>query len=96
MVESTKLKIAILGATGAIGKEVVRHARNDPRVGELTLIVRRRLEEWDDFGDRLKVITMDSFDDLSGLAVPLAGYDVFLSTLGSRQKEGEVLFRLVE
>lgn len=40
------LKIAILGATGAIGKEIVHYAKNDNRVGELILIVRRTLDEW--------------------------------------------------
>lgn len=55
MVESTaatsasnKVKIALIGATGAIGKEIVKHAKNDPRIEELCLVVRRRLEEWKD------------------------------------------------
>lgn len=43
-----KVKIAIIGATGAIGKEIVRAAKNDERIGELALIVRKRLEEWKD------------------------------------------------
>ncbi len=45
---STKVKVALIGATGAIGKEIVRHAKKDPRIGELCLVVRKRLEEWKD------------------------------------------------
>jgi putative NADH-flavin reductase len=46
--ENRKVKIALIGATGIIGKEIVRHARNDPRIEELCLIVRKRLDEWKD------------------------------------------------
>ena len=41
-----KAKIAIIGATGATGKEIIRFTKNDPRVGELALLVRKPLEEW--------------------------------------------------
>lgn len=40
------LRIAILGATGAIGKEIVHFAKNDNRIDEIILIVRRTLDEW--------------------------------------------------
>ena len=39
-------KIAIIGATGAVGREIVRHARLRDDVAELALIVRRSLPEW--------------------------------------------------
>lgn len=63
------MKVALIGATGAIGKEIVRHAKNDPRLEELCLVVRRRLEEWkdEDFKCKLKVVQLESFDDLSPL-----------------------------
>lgn len=53
-----KIKIALIGATGAIGKEIVKHAKNDPRIEELCLVVRKRLDEWkdEDFKCKLKVI----------------------------------------
>jgi putative NADH-flavin reductase len=56
--EPKKVKIAIIGATGAIGKEIVRHAKNDGRIGELSLIVRRKLEEWneEEFKCKLNII----------------------------------------
>jgi len=95
---SKKVKISLIGATGAIGKEIVRHAKNDTRLEELCLVVRKRLEEWkdEDFKCRLKVIQMDSFDDLSGLREPLQGYDGVLCTLGSRVKVGEEQFKKVD
>ena len=64
-----KVKIALIGATGAIGKEIVRHAKSDDRIEELCLVVRRRLEEWkdEDFKCKLKVISLESFDDLTPL-----------------------------
>ena len=63
------MKVALIGATGAIGKEIVRHAKNDPRLEELCLVVRRRLEEWkdEDFKCKLKVVQLESFDDISPL-----------------------------
>lgn len=64
-----KVKVALIGATGAIGKEIVKHAKSEPRLEELCLVVRKRLDEWkdEDFGCKLKVIQMDNFDDMSTL-----------------------------
>ena len=38
-----KYKIALIGATGAVGREIVKEAILNDQVGELTLIVRRKL-----------------------------------------------------
>ena len=46
--QTQKVKIALIGASGAIGKEIVRHAKNDDRIEELALVVRKRLDEWKD------------------------------------------------
>ena len=61
-----KVKVALIGATGAIGKEIVRWAKQEERLEEFTVIVRRRLDEWkdEDFKCKFKVIQMDSFDKL--------------------------------
>jgi aspartate-semialdehyde dehydrogenase len=72
MVESTvkKFKIGLIGATGAIGKEIVRYVKKDPRIEELTLLVRKRLDEWKDedfLPVKLKVIERPNFDDISDL-----------------------------
>jgi putative NADH-flavin reductase len=64
-----KVKVALIGATGAIGKEIVKHAKKDQRIEELCLVVRKRLEEWkdEDFSCKLKVVQMENFDDMTSL-----------------------------
>ena len=101
MVESTtvkQVKIALIGATGAIGKEIVRHAQKDPRISELCLFVRHRLDEWkdEDFKCKLKVVQMDTFDDMSNIKDSIQGYDAMLCTLGTRVKVGKELFKKVD
>ena len=47
--EERKLKIAIIGATGAVGKEIMHFAKQNSKViGEIILVVRRKLDEWTD------------------------------------------------
>ncbi|CDW82546.1 UNKNOWN [Stylonychia lemnae] len=93
-----KFKVALIGATGAVGKEIVKHASQDPRIEELCLVVRKRAEEWkdEDFQCKLKIIAMENFDDMSSLVEELQGYDSFLCTLGSLTKYGEEAFRRVD
>ena len=66
---SSKYKIALIGATGAIGKEIIKWAKGDERISELALIVRKKPEEWknEDFKANLVVIERENFDDLSDL-----------------------------
>ena len=61
-----KQKVALIGATGAIGKEIVRWAQKDDRLEEFAVLVRKPLEEWkeEDFKCKFKVIQMESFDNL--------------------------------
>ncbi len=49
MVESSapkQIKVALIGGSGAIGREVVRAAQNNTEISELALLVRRTLPEW--------------------------------------------------
>ena len=41
------MKFAIIGATGAVGKEIIRYAVRDSRVSTINVIARRKLDEWD-------------------------------------------------
>ena len=92
--EGQKYKIAIIGATGAIGKEMVRLISTNPKVEEVALLVRRKLPEWDEmeleipeFKSKVKYVTMDSFDDLGDKLKAdggLQGYDAFICALGTR------------
>ena len=61
MENNKKVKVALIGATGAIGKEIVRWTQTDERIEELCLVVRKRLDEWkeEDFKCKLKIVTMD-------------------------------------
>ena len=48
--EGKKYKIALIGATGAIGREIVKwamHPKHGKDISELTVVVRRKLEEWE-------------------------------------------------
>ena len=76
---STPQKIAIIGATGATGREIVKYAATplpdgSHRVAELTLIIRKKLPEWEEleqtdpwFKENVKYVIRDSFDDLTDL-----------------------------
>ena len=92
------LRIAVIGATGAIGKEIVDHLKQDERVSELLLIVRKKLDEWnqEDFKPKLTILTKENFDSFDDIKEQLVGVDAFLCTLGTRVKVGEQLFIKVD
>ena len=98
MVESAGIRIAIIGASGAVGKEIVRCAKNDKRITEIALVVRRKIDEWnpENFIPKLTVIEKESFDDMSSLEEELKGFNVFLCTLGSRVGRGHDEFIKVD
>ena len=95
---STGLRIAIIGATGAIGKEIAQHSKEDTRIAELIFVVRRKLDEWDqaEFKPKLTFIIKENFDSFEDCAEQLRGVDAFLCTLGTRQKEGKDVFKRVD
>ena len=49
--EGKKFKIAIIGATGSLGSQIVKTILNNPRfknmISELTVVVRRKLPYWE-------------------------------------------------
>ena len=105
--EGPSTKIALIGATGAIGKEIVKLLAHDAGVGELALLIRRKLPEWETmeaevpgFKEKVRYIIMENFDDLSQKLseneVTLEGYDAFFCTLGTRVKVGKDLFIKVD
>ena len=84
-----KIKLALLGATGATGRVIVRLGQKDPRVEELCLVVRKRLEEWKDkeYTCKLRVVEVADFETLTeALEGKLTGYDALLSTMGGLSK----------
>ena len=102
MVESTKeksgLRVAIIGASGAIGKEIVDYLKKDSRFSEVILLVRKQLDEWkpEDFIPKLTVILKENFDSFDDVKDHLVGVDAFLCTLGTRVKVGDELFIKVD
>ena len=75
MVESIstqrKLKLALIGSTGAIGLEIVDHLKKDAWFSEVVLLCRRELEDWkqENFTPKLTIVRMenfDKFDDVKG------------------------------
>ena len=78
----------MIGATGAVGREIVNWANKEPQVTEMTLIVRKKLPGWENLDPKIKFVERENFDDLSDLASTLAGYDSFICTLGTRRKYG--------
>ena len=73
--ESSKYKIALIGATGAIGKEIVDYVMsNSENIVELTVVVRRKLDEWENnaktsnsWKEILKYAILKDYNDLSCL-----------------------------
>ena len=95
---NTGYKIALIGATGAVGREIVEMARHDDRIQELTLVVRKRPLEWNSasFKPKLVVVERDNFDDLSTIKSNFLGYDAFLCALGSHTDMGDEEFTKVD
>jgi aspartate-semialdehyde dehydrogenase len=102
---TNKYTIAILGATGALGRELVKNAMTNGYISEVFVIVRRRLKEWDKYlenegvnnGTKFNIIVKDSFDDLKDLEPKLVDCNAFYCCVGSRLKKvGEEEFWKVD
>ncbi len=67
MVESTtKYRLALIGATGAIGREICDHIKRDDRFSEVFLLCRKPLAEWkaEEWKPKLTILSMENFDNL--------------------------------
>ena len=76
----------------------MKWAKQDDRLEEFAVVVRRRLDDWkdEDFKCKFTVIQMDSFDSLHDAKDQLQGFDAFLCTLGTQIKVGEEEFKKVD
>jgi uncharacterized protein YbjT (DUF2867 family) len=77
-----RLAVAVWGATGATGGELLQHCLQDERVGEVRVFTRRSLSLRN---PRLKEVQVDDFLDLSPLSEELCGIDVAYWCLGVSQ-----------
>jgi uncharacterized protein YbjT (DUF2867 family) len=73
-------RLVIVGATGMVGGYALRYALDDPDVGAVTAIGRRKVGI---SHPRLKEVLHPDFADCSGLAVPLTGQDAAVFCLGT-------------
>jgi len=101
METAQKLKAFILGASGAIGRELVDELVKSKNWSEVTVVVRRKLEEWDKLSEeeksKLKIILKEDLDSLEDPSKwDLNGYNSIFCCLGTRTKVGKELFIKVD
>ena len=92
------IRAAIIGSTGAIGKELIRQLVANPAYKEIVVLARRTIDEWKEppVSERIRVIELPSFDNLAELKGELQGFDVFFCALGSRVGRGKEEFVKVD
>ena len=76
---SAPARLVIVGATGMVGGYALRYALDDPSVGVVTVIGRRKLGI---SHPKLKEVLHRDFADCSALAQPLSGQDAVVFCLG--------------
>lgn len=101
------LKTIIFGSTGAVGRELLKYLLSSKKYIKITIIVRRKLDEWESLSESeksmLNIIEIDSLDFLiynlnyiEQLIPDINSYNSIFITLGSRVKKGEEEFKKVE
>ena len=100
------LKAIVIGATGAVGRELVDYLLNNPNYSKITIFVRRMITRWVDLPEdkkqKLNIIEVDSLDcisnpeEISSLLKNDTKYDVLFNTLGSRVGRGKDVFYKVD
>ena len=106
MESPSKLKAIVIGATGAVGRELVDFLINNENYSKVTIFVRRMITRWVDLPEekknKLNIIEVDSldclsnYDQLTSLLKEDTNYDVLFNTLGSRTGKGKEEFYKVD
>ena len=102
-----KINAIIIGATGAVGRELVDYLLLNENYGKITIFVRRIIDRWEklpeDKKQKLNIIKVENLDFLANEKDQLLAllndnvqYDVLFNTLGSRVGNGEEEFRKVD
>ena len=102
-----KLNAIIIGATGAVGRELVDYLLMNENYGKVTIFVRRVIERWEklpeDKKQKLNIIKVENLDFMANdkeqilsLLNDNVQYDVLFNVLGSRVGRGEEEFRKVD
>ena len=101
-----KLNAIVIGATGAVGRELVDYLLSNVNYNKISIFVRRIIDSWIDLPEdkkqKLNIIEVENLDCLSNeneinsLLNDNLQYDVLFNTLGSRVGKGEEEFRKVD
>ena len=96
--DSPSFKVGIIGASGAIGRELIKLLVAYDKCSKITVIARRSLDEWktEEFKSKLEVVECEDLDKLSEYKDKFAGHDVFYCCLGSRVGRGKDVFIKVD
>ena len=96
--DTKKYKAAIIGATGGIGKQLIKSLAQHDRCEKITVLVRRKLEEWDteEIKAKLNVVECEDMDKMADLKSKFEGHDMFYCCLGTRVGNGKDLFIKVD
>ena len=101
MQQTQDLKAFILGASGAVGRELVLELVKSPKWSKVTVLVRRKLEEWDKLDEaekqKLQILLTDSLDSLEDTSKhDLSGFSSVFCCLGQYYSDVPVdVYRLV-
>ena len=106
MEPSLKLNAIVIGATGAVGRELVDYLISNINYNKISIFVRRIIDRWVDLPEgkkeKLNIIEVENLDCLSNeneiksLLNDNLKYHVLFNTLGSRVGRGNEEFRKVD
>ena len=102
-----KINAIIIGATGAVGRELVDYLLMNDNYGKITIFVRRVIDRWDKLSEeqknKLNIVKVENLDFMAedkdkilSLLNDNTQYDVLFNVLGSRVGRGEEEFRKVD
>ena len=103
-----KINAIIIGATGAVGRELVDYLLMNENYGKVTIFVRRVIDRWEKLPEekkqKLNIVKVENLDFMSEDKDKILSimndkdtqYDVLFNVLGSRVGRGEEEFRRVD
>ena len=102
-----KINAIIIGATGAVGRELVDYLLMNENYGKITIFVRRIIDRWEILSDekkqKLNIVKVENLDFMANEKEQILSllndnvqYDVLFNVLGSRVGRGEEEFRKVD
>ncbi|KAM3143763.1 hypothetical protein pb186bvf_004039 [Paramecium bursaria] len=97
----TGLRALVLGASGAVGRDLVQELINSPQWIEITIFVRRTLPEWEQndqkINTKLKIIKLDNLDELENIELwSFQNINSIFCVIGSHPILGEALYIKVD